>query len=66
MRLVTATFKLGLAATIAASDGRGIDHLLEVVDHEQQLPAFDVRDQPLLEVALDVEEPERPRDRADH
>ena len=44
---------------------RGLDHLLEVVDHEEQLPALEVGDQPLLEVALEVEEPERPRDRAD-
>ena len=43
---------------------RGLDHLLEVVDHEEQLPAPEVGDQPLLEVALEVEEPERPRDRA--
>ena len=66
MRLVTATFRLGLAATIAASDGRGVDDLLEVVDDEQQPAALEVRDEALLEVALAVEEPERPRDRADH
>ena len=45
--------------------GRGFDDLLEVVDDEQQPAAVEVGDEALLEVALDVEEPERPRDRAD-
>ncbi len=43
-----------------------VDDLLEVVDDEQQPAALDVGDEALLEVALAVEEPERPRDRADH
>jgi hypothetical protein len=45
--------------------GRGVDDLLEVVDDQQQLSIGDVRDEALHEVALGVEEPERPRDAAD-
>ena len=48
-----------------AERGRGLDDLLEVVDDEQQPAALDVRDEALLEIALGVEEPERPRDAAD-
>ena len=66
VRLVTATFRPGHAATIAASEGRGVDDLLEVVEDEQQPPALEVCDEALLELALAVEEPERARDRADH
>jgi hypothetical protein len=46
--------------------GGCIDDLLEVVDDEQKLAALDVPDEALFEITLPVEEPERPRDRADH
>ena len=45
--------------------GGRLDDLLEVVDDEQQPAAFEMSDEALLEIALAVEEPERPCDRAD-
>ena len=55
----------------ARGDDRGkrrgrIDDLLEVVEDEEQPTAFEMYDESLLEISLAVEEPERPRDRADH
>jgi hypothetical protein len=45
---------------------RSVDDLLEVVENKQEAAVLDVRDKTFLEVPLAVEEPERPRDRADH
>ena len=66
MRLVTATFRPGLAATIGRDRGRCADDLLEVVENEKQTTILDMRDETLLEVTLAVEEPERARDCANH